>query len=349
MERCCVLAEIQPTLLLDSHLRIVWYNNEAARRFSPEQGGEGSEIFADAAGSRFVDLCARCFQTREKNEALLVGTADTCAAQSVFRVICLPVISAKGDVEELLVVFYDVYELYSLEKKLQSAWKMDALIAEARRGAHDFNNCLTPVLGHCEILRLQLKRLGVDDPALLSSLDEIALSARGAKERVDRMLTSLQPVRTERIQRLQPVLYDVLDVLQVFSSEQVELVADISDQAGQALFDYEEMRQVLFQLSLNGIEAVTATSRRGWLRLTLREEMASAPCLSLVVADSGCGISQENQQQLFSPDSASRKGGKGLGLIFVQASIRAWGGNITVESVVGEGSVFTVTLPLYPK
>ena len=63
------------------------------------------------------------------------------------------------------------------------------------------------------------------------------------------------------------------------------------------------------------------------------------------VADNGCGISPENRQRIFEPFFSGRQGGTGLGLFLSLNFVRRWGGDIRVESAVGEGSTFEVVLP----
>ena len=63
------------------------------------------------------------------------------------------------------------------------------------------------------------------------------------------------------------------------------------------------------------------------------------------VTDDGCGIAPENRKRIFEPFFSARQGGTGLGLFLSLNFVRRWGGDILVESVVGEGSTFEVVLP----
>ena len=69
---------------------------------------------------------------------------------------------------------------------------------------------------------------------------------------------------------------------------------------------------------------------------------------SVAISDSGCGISEENLQRIFEPFFTTKEVGKGtgLGLSISYEIIRKHGGKISVESVVGQGSTFTVSLPV---
>jgi len=122
--------------------------------------------------------------------------------------------------------------------------------------------------------------------------------------------------------------------------------------------DADRVQQVTLNLLTN---ALRATERGGWVRVTLRGEprledasaarRAIGPSLQrvqLVVADSGCGIPPSVLPRLFEPffTTAASEGGAGLGLAVVRSIVLEHGGEIAVESTEGHGSVFTVTLPM---
>jgi PAS domain S-box-containing protein len=113
----------------------------------------------------------------------------------------------------------------------------------------------------------------------------------------------------------------------------------------QLLADRKRLKQVLSNLLSN---AIKYNSAGGWVRLSLRPEGSQAV---LDVADSGPGLTPEQQARLFNPFDrlgAERSGvqGTGLGLALTKQLLDAMGGSITVRSVPGEGSTFSVRLPL---
>ena len=110
--------------------------------------------------------------------------------------------------------------------------------------------------------------------------------------------------------------------------------------------DYDRLRRVLLNLVDNGIKYTPAGGR---VMLSLRGEGQWA---SLRIADSGIGLSPEEQKNIFerfyrSAEARSRaEGGAGLGLCIARSIVEAHGGKIQVESAPGQGSTFTVLLPL---
>ena len=117
--------------------------------------------------------------------------------------------------------------------------------------------------------------------------------------------------------------------------------------------DYIRLREILNQLLDN---AIKYTPAEGQVRLTVRESEGDVKGRGLyrfIVSDNGCGIPPERQEEIFQPakpeKSAVYNGMPGVGLAVVRSYVEMMGGTLSVESEVGKGSTFTVTLPLrYP-
>jgi signal transduction histidine kinase/DNA-binding response OmpR family regulator len=126
----------------------------------------------------------------------------------------------------------------------------------------------------------------------------------------------------------------------------VELVCDLP--VGRFQADERRLKQIVVNLLSN---AVKFTPERGRVRVTARASAHDGQ-LQIVVEDTGIGIPEERMQHLFEPfvqlDSGHARmyGGTGLGLALVRSLTRLHGGSVDVASVVGEGSHFTVSLPL---
>jgi signal transduction histidine kinase len=118
-----------------------------------------------------------------------------------------------------------------------------------------------------------------------------------------------------------------------------------------------EILQVLINLGVNALQAMDGT---GTLQLTamrpssippefaFRSESfdAQKPLVKIAVTDSGGGIAHENVSKIFQPYFTSKKEGTGLGLAIVCELVGHYGGAIAVQSTVGQGTTFSVYLPL---
>lgn len=109
--------------------------------------------------------------------------------------------------------------------------------------------------------------------------------------------------------------------------------------------DPHQLKQVFLNLIHN---ACLAMDNGGLIEISAREESSAEGKGSMVieVRDSGCGISEAMLPDIFAPFFTSRENGTGLGLAIVQQIIEGHQGKVTVESTVGQGAAFTITLPL---
>jgi hypothetical protein len=112
------------------------------------------------------------------------------------------------------------------------------------------------------------------------------------------------------------------------------------DDLGVVAVHANTLRRALLNLVQNALEAMP---QGGTLTLEGRRRRTT---VELDVGDTGGGIPPEQRARLFEPLHTTKPGGTGLGLYIVQEVVAAHGGQVTVQSVVGQGSTFTITLPL---
>jgi len=140
------------------------------------------------------------------------------------------------------------------------------------------------------------------------------------------------------------------------STQALDLTVVVSPQLpAWVMSDPTRLRQILFNLLGNAVKFTRTTpARTGWVRLQVgaATEPQGQPALQLRISDNGIGMSDEVMGRLFTPftqastGTARQFGGTGLGLSISQHLAQLMGGEISVQSQVGEGSVFTLTLPL---
>ena len=111
------------------------------------------------------------------------------------------------------------------------------------------------------------------------------------------------------------------------------------------------LHQVVLNLLVNSIHAIESARKAGrveghQISISTKE---NATQWILAIQDSGCGISVENRQKLFTPFFTTKEVGKGtgLGLVTSYRLVEAWGGQIAVESAEGLGTTFFVSLPRF--
>jgi PAS domain S-box-containing protein len=232
-----------------------------------------------------------------------------------------------------------------LETQLRHSEKLTALGTLAGGIAHDLNNTLVPIQA---LSKLVLQEIPDDAPARndLETIHQASLQARDlvrqilAFSRKQEMLAAPTDIALRTREALQMLRASVPSTIEIV--ENIAPIAPISA-------DGTQLQQIVVNLVTNGAYAIG--NNFGRVIVTL-EEPTSEPEMSrmirLKVADTGCGMSPEIVHRMFEPFFTTKSVGEGtgLGLSVVHGIVTSLGGTIDVKSVPGEGTEFTVTLPV---
>lgn len=227
-------------------------------------------------------------------------------------------------------------------EKMASIGKMAAVLA------HEINNPLSGILTYAKLLR---KWIDSDDGGnhrrqeIRESLDLIAAESRRCGDLVKNLLTFS---RTTPI-NLQPTnLNQVIDRSLRLIQHQLELAAihvepDLDPNLPTVICDGAQIEQVLLALMMNALDAMPQGGNL-WVTTKLNREDGE---VRIVVRDDGCGIPPEILPHLFEPFLTTKETGRGvgLGLAISRSILERHNGSIEVQSEVGRGTTFTVTLP----
>jgi urea ABC transporter urea binding protein len=245
-----------------------------------------------------------------------------------------------------------------LEGQNRQMQKSESLGRMAAAIAHLFNNQLQAILGNLEMARAELPE---GFPAVGGMLSNAMMASRRAAEVSGLMLSYLgqnsaarTPLDLTEICRLS------LPMLQTTLPRNVVLETDLSSPGQIISANANQLQQIMTALITNAWESIQENS--GIVRVCVKRVAAGAIPLSrrypinaqklhpsyacLEVRDTGCGIPAENMDSLFDPFFTTKFTGRGMGLAGTLGIVRACGGMITVESKPGEGSTFSVFLPL---
>jgi adenylate cyclase len=148
--------------------------------------------------------------------------------------------------------------------------------------------------------------------------------------------------------QLVPLIKDVIDTAgQLAEQNKNRLVVDAEENFGALTVDPMRLRQVLLNLLSNACKFTKA----GEVKLAARKVSNGSSYVEFAVSDTGIGMTAEQQAKLFEEftqadaATAQKFGGTGLGLAITRKLARMMGGDVTVTSELGKGSVFTVRLP----
>jgi len=332
--------------------------------------GDGVITFANAAarkllgaalvpGARLEDLIeglARSIPQRLKDtlSGKAQGRSEVARGRKIdgyFQVTMARMIHS-GDAE-VMAVLSDATELKTLEAQFVQSQKMQAVGQLAGGVAHDFNNLLTAINGHCDLLLLRHVQGDGDHADLM----QIRQNSNRAASLVRQLLAfSRKQTLRPQVLNLYDTLAELANLLNRLLGEKVELKLDIRDDIWSVRVDERQLEQVIVNLVVNARDAmpsggvVSLTTRTADLAEALERDRAIVPpgqyCL-IEVRDTGTGISKDKITKVFEPFFTTKKVGEGtgLGLSTAYGIIKQMDGYIFVDSVEGDGSVFTIYLP----
>jgi len=241
---------------------------------------------------------------------------------------------------------YVLQTLRATQEDLIQAEKLTSLGQMAASIAHEVNNPLAGVLVYTQLLTKKIagdnisKEIALD---YLSKMDsELTRSAKLIRNLLDFARQTPPTLRTVDINE---VVNRALD-LAAHSAElqNIQVMKELNPSLPKLMADFDQLQQVCTNLILNAIQAMPDGGR-----LTIHTSVDSNGQLRIAVQDTGCGISPENMRKLFTPFFTTKGKGKGvgLGLAVAYGIIQRHQGRIEVQSKEGEGTTFTIYLPLY--
>ncbi|MDQ8182007.1 XrtA/PEP-CTERM system histidine kinase PrsK [Pelagicoccus sp. SDUM812005] len=223
----------------------------------------------------------------------------------------------------------------ALTRKLEESKEIEAFQTMATFFVHDLKNAVST-------LNLMLKNMPLhwDNP----EFREDALRGIGnTSNRITDLITRLSQVRHEL--EISPSPTDLEELLRSAIAEwekpeQIDFSSEIPSDITVAA-DFKKLKSVILNLLINACEAMEGTGS-----IALKAGV-KGPYAEIVVTDSGCGMSADFiRNGLFRPFKTTKKSGLGIGMFQSKMVVEAHGGNIMVESQEGQGSVFTIRIPI---
>ena len=228
------------------------------------------------------------------------------------------------------------------EEQLRQSQKMQALGQLTGGIAHDFNNLLTVIQGSADMLT----REQLSDERRMRFAQAIVHASSNAAALTSQLLAFArrQPLKPERLD-LNQVIRDMADLIQGTVGERVKVDTALASSSCAAEVDRVQLQSAILNIASNARDAMEAGGR---LTIATRDaERDGAAMIALDIADSGGGMDEATVDRIFEPFFTTKGTGKGtgLGLSQVYGFASQSGGDVTVRSAQGVGTVVTLLLP----
>lgn len=266
-----------------------------------------------------------------------------------------PVRGDNGAIANFIAIARDMTRQIRLEEQLRQSQKMEAIGTLAAGIAHDFNNVLAGITGFTE---LTLDELPKDSPSR-ANLNEVLNASKHAVELVRQILAFGRQVPFEiKPVQMQRIVNDALRLLRRSIPPTIEIQCHLDESSSLVLADATAIHQIVMNLCTNAYHAMERTG--GTLTVSMSEitveeghvqanpNLGPGRYVRLDVNDTGHGMDAATIQRIFEPyfTTKEREAGTGLGLATVHSIVTDFKGAIHVYSEPGNGSTFTVLLPV---
>jgi len=220
-----------------------------------------------------------------------------------------------------------------MEERVNTIGELAAMIG------HDLRNPLTGISSAAYYLK---RKYGSSmDEKGREMLEVIEKDVNYSNKIVSDLLEYSRPIKLD-LQEMTPKSAVAEALVHVDFPENVQLI-DLTKSTPAIKIDADKMKRVFINIIKNAIDAMTDGGK-----LTITSEKTNGN-IKITFADTGLGISEENLKKLFGPLFTTKANGMGLGLAICKRIVEAHDGRISVESVVGKGTTFTITIPIEPK
>jgi two-component system sensor histidine kinase HydH len=239
-----------------------------------------------------------------------------------------------------VLLLKDLREVYALRKEIQRNQRLASVGRLAAGVAHEIRNPLSSIKGFATYFKERYH----NKPDDLQIANIMIQEVDRLNKVIGQLLDFARPVKiSKKNVSLASLIQNSVKLVERQAEEKsIEIQTGISDNIRTAFFDPDRVNQVLLNLYLNSLDAMEDSGRLS-VDVFAGEQNSE---LAIKVSDSGYGINREDLAHIFDPYFTTKSTGTGLGLAIAHNIVEAHGGRIAVKSDPGQGTAFTIYLPM---
>ena len=266
-----------------------------------------------------------------------------------------PVFDAQGKLECVIGIATDITDRKLAEDAQRQAQKLESLGILAGGIAHDFNNLLTAIMGNLNLAQGQAGEYSSARPYL----DKVEHAVLKAADLSRQMLAySGKGHFVVKPRDLNAIIMEMTGLLAASLSKKIHLELHLAPDLPLFKADGAQIQQVVLNLITNAAEAIG--NEEGRIAITTRhalldrevlgtgfpgQPLEAGNYLSLMVADTGCGMEAAVRPRIFDPFFTTKAAGRGLGLSAMLGILKGHKAGIRIQSEVGQGTTFELFFP----
>lgn len=336
-----VMGSLTQGIIVSDHKDRVVYSNKAIDRLLPLKRGDHNEhliwtIIDNDDIYHFVKENLFEHNTvRDKIFVLKIETKTTILSISI-----LP-LASKGRIYGNLIIVDDVTENKERDIKLKRAESLASLTTMAAGVAHEIKNPLGSMSIHIQLMNKLLDRENFNRESFTKYLDILSDEVDRLNSIVVDYLFAVRPMDVELVESdINIVITELIEFTQYELKESgIDVELHLSSDIPNLYLDSKYIKQAFLNIIKNAIQAM---EDGGILRIITEQK---ENMVLVVIADNGVGMDSQTQEKIFEPHFTTKDTGSGLGLTMVYKIIKEHKGDITVSSVLGEGTQFNFIFP----
>jgi len=249
------------------------------------------------------------------------------------------IINEEGQFVGQVLIIRDLGEVRHLQDEIRRKEKLAAIGGLAAGVAHEIRNPLSSIKGIASYYKSKFEDGSEDKEMAGVMIEEV--------DRLSRVISEL--LEFARPTKLNRKLTDMNELLkhstrlveQEAAAKKVDIRLNLTSDPVKADIDPDRLTQCFLNLFLNALQAMESDGR-----LTVSSSTGVNGNIAIDIKDDGLGISAENLSKIFDPYFTTKPKGTGLGLAIVHKIVEAHRGQIKVRSTIGQGTMFSIALPL---